>query len=43
MTQKQLKINNLATSDGASACLLSLLLKHERFSLTTRELFDAVL
>ena len=43
MTQAQLKANNKATSDGASTWLSSLPLKHERFSLTKREFFDAVL
>ena len=43
MTQAQLKVNDIATSDGASIWLSSLPLKHERFPLTKRELFDAVL
>ena len=43
MTQAQLKANNIATRDGASTWLSSLPLKHERFSLTKREFFDAVL
>ena len=43
MTPAQLKPNDIATSDGASIWLSSLPLKHERFSLTRREFFDAVL
>ena len=43
MTIAQLKANDIATSDGASIWLSSLPLKHERFSLTKREFFDAVL
>ena len=34
---------DIATSDDASIWLSSLRLKHERFSLTKREFFDAVL
>ena len=43
MTLAQLKTNDLATSDDTSIWLLSLPLKGERFSLTKREFFDAVL
>ena len=43
MTPAQLKANDIATSDGASIWLLSLPLKHESFSLTKREFFDAFL
>ena len=43
MTPAQLKANNIATSDGTSIWLSSLPLKDERFSLTKREFFDAVL
>ena len=43
MTPAQLKANDKATSQGASIWLSSLPLKHERFSLTKREFFDAVL
>ena len=43
MTPAQLKTNDIAISDAASIWLSSLPLKHERFSLTKRELFDAVL
>ena len=43
MTTAQLKANDTITSDGASIWLLSLPLKHERFSLSKREFFDAVL
>ena len=43
MTRAQLKTNDIAISDAASIRLSSLPLKHERFSLTKRELFDAVL
>ena len=42
MTLAKLKANDKATSDGASIWL-SLPLTHERFSLTKREFFDAVL
>ena len=42
MTPAQLKANDIATSDGTSIWLSSLPLKHERFSLTKREFFDAV-
>ena len=43
MAPAQLKVDDVATSDGASIWLSSLLLKHERFSLTKCEFFDAVL
>ena len=43
MTLAQLTTNDLATSDDTSIWLLSLPLKGERFSLTKREFFDAVL
>ena len=43
MTLAQLKTNDLATSDDTSLWLLYLPLKGERFSLTKREFFDAVL
>ena len=43
MTLAQLKTNDLATSDDTSIWLLYLPLKGERFSLTKREFFDAVL
>ena len=43
MTPAQLKANDIATSDGASIWSSSLPLKHEIFSLTKREFFDAVL
>ena len=43
MTPAQLKTNDIAISDATSIWLSSLPLKHERFSLTKRELFDAVL
>ena len=43
MTPAQLKASGIATSDGASIWLSSLRVKHERFSLTKREFFDAVL
>ena len=42
MTSAQLKANDIATSDGGSIWLSSLPLKHDRFSLTKREFFDAV-
>ena len=43
MTPAQLKANYIATSDGASIWLSSLPLKHERFSITKREFFNAFL
>ena len=43
MIPAQLKANDIATSDGASISLSSLSLKHERFSLTKPEFFDAIL
>ena len=43
MTPAQLKANVIATSYGASIRLSYLSLKYERFSLTKREFFDAVL
>ena len=43
MTPAQLKTNDIAISAAASIWLSSLPLKHEGFSLTKRELFDAVL
>ena len=42
MIPAQLKANDIATSDGASISLSSLSLKHERFSLTKPEFFDAI-
>ena len=43
MTPAQLKASDIATLDGASLWLSSLPLKHERFSSTKPEFFDAVL
>ena len=43
MTPAQWKVNDIATSDGASIWLSSLPLKHERFWLIKREFLDAVL
>ena len=43
MTPAQLKTNDIATSDSASIWLSSLPLKQERFSLTKRKFFDAIL
>ena len=43
MTLAQLKANDIATPNGASIWLSSLPLKHESFSLTKHEFFDAVL
>ena len=43
MIPAQLKANDIATSDGASISLSALSLKHERFSLTKPEFFDAIL
>ena len=43
MAPAQSKANNISTSDGTSTWLSSLPLKHQRFSLTKRKFFDAVL
>ena len=43
MTPAQWKVNDITTSDGASIWLSSLPLKNERFWVTKREFFDAVL
>ena len=42
MAPAQLEANDIPTSNGTSIWLSSLLLKHERFSLTKRAFFDAV-
>ena len=43
MTPAQLKPNDIATLGSASIWLSYLPLKHERFSLTERDSFDAIL
>eukprot|EP00794_Sanderia_malayensis_P003907 gene3907-biopygen3345 len=42
LNQQDLNANDIACSDGASACLSSLPLKDEDFSLTKRKFFDAL-